>query len=117
MTCLEGDQPYLCIYKVQNGQIITVCDNQCDSCKNAESFRPGIYGSSFKVDLHEDFHSPQETIVQVKRGSSCKVIGDVTHHNYRWYHRIINFVSFGLLYDEYYEHEVKIEENERRVKK
>lgn len=34
MTTLEKDQPHKCIYKVQNGQITTVCDKQCNYCRN-----------------------------------------------------------------------------------
>lgn len=37
MTTLDKDQPYKCRYKIQNGEITTVCDKQCEECKQNEN--------------------------------------------------------------------------------
>ncbi|AGO47545.1 hypothetical protein Phi4:1_gp012 [Cellulophaga phage phi4:1] len=34
MTTLYNKIPYFCKYKVSNGNIATVCDNQCADCKS-----------------------------------------------------------------------------------
>ena len=42
MTVLNENVPYICIYKITNGPITTICDKQCPSCRNAESLKDKI---------------------------------------------------------------------------
>lgn len=42
MTILNEEVPYICVYRITNGPITTICDKQCRSCKNAESLKSKI---------------------------------------------------------------------------
>lgn len=72
---------------------------------------PGLGGETFKIKLDAPFNQG-DTVDISNDFVQLEVTGLVKHYNNKWYHKIVNKLTFGKFCNEYFVHEVKIAGNE-----
>lgn len=64
-------------------------------------------GGLFKITLSEKFFNGQD-ILKTADGSRVRVIGDIFESNTRWYHKVLNYLTFGKYFVRGYVYNCKI---------
>lgn len=74
----------------------------------------GKKSESFNITLNENFFKQGDILVPIKGEQSFRVISDTKTHNNKWYHKLINFFTFGKCLNIYYTFDIELNANGTR---
>lgn len=63
--------------------------------------------TTFKITLSQDFYTPDDILVTTK-GGTVHITGDFETKNNKWYHKLINLITFKKYCNKYYVYDCEI---------
>jgi hypothetical protein len=69
---------------------------------------PGIEVEEFEITLFEDYFDRGMTFCTGYEGNKLQIVSCPTIHYGKWYHRVLQFLTFGRRFKKRYKYTVKL---------